>query len=102
MKKYKLGKVCNLNERTISRLDNVEIEYLDTGSITENCIASTQRVLLFDAPSRAQRLVKHHTIIYSLVRPKLGHHGIMDSPSKTLSFRQDLQPLILKMSLRKI
>ena len=101
MKKYKLGKVCNLNERTISRLDNVEIEYLDTGSITENCIASTQRVLLFDAPSRAQRLVKHHTIIYSLVRPKLGHHGIMDSPSNNLVISTGFATIDIKDEFKK-
>lgn len=84
MKKYKLGKVCSLNARTISRIENQEIEYLDTSSISENHIESTQRVWLFDAPSRAQRLVKHNTIIYSLVRPKLRHYGIMGSPSKNL------------------
>ena len=101
MKKYKIGEVCSLNERTISRIEDIEIEYLDTSSITENNIDATQSVSLFDAPSRAQRLVKHHTIIYSLVRPKLEHHGIMDSPPSNLVVSTGFVTLDIKDEFEK-
>ena len=39
---------------------------------------------LSDAPSRAQRKVKHLTIIYSTVRPRLKHHGILHMPPENL------------------
>ena len=101
MKKYKIGEVCSLNEKTISRIEDIEIEYLDTSSITENNIDATQSVSLFDAPSRAQRLVKHHTIIYSLVRPKLEHHGIMDSPPSNLVVSTGFVTLDIKDEFEK-
>ena len=39
---------------------------------------------LADAPSRAQRKVGHLTIIYSTVRPRLKHHGILHMPPENL------------------
>ena len=37
-----------------------------------------------DAPSRAQRKVTNNTIIYSTVRPRLKHYGILFSPKNNL------------------
>jgi len=61
-----------------------EIQYLDTGSITEGVIEGFQYYTLNDAPSRAQRLVKHNDILISLVRPNQKHYGIIKNPSSNL------------------
>jgi restriction endonuclease S subunit len=39
---------------------------------------------LSEAPSRAQRKVKSNTIVYSTVRPRLKHYGILNSPPYNL------------------
>ncbi len=71
-----------MNKSTISNKDSfTEIIYLDTSSITENAIQETCTLSLKDAPSRAQRKVRNNTIIYSTVRPRLKHYGILSSPS---------------------
>ena len=61
-----------------------EIQYLDTGSLTEGTINGFQYYLLDDAPSRAQRLVNHNDILVSLVRPNQKHYGIIKNPSPNL------------------
>ena len=77
--------ICDINLSTISRKDKSKtIEYLDTSSITENVISDTQKLILSEAPSRAQRVVKNDTIIYSLVRPNLKHFGIIQDPPDNL------------------
>lgn len=79
----KIANFCDINRDTISRKTaNVEIEYLDTSSLTENKIQETQSFLLSEAPSRAQRKVKRNTILYSLVRPNLKHYGILPNPAE--------------------
>ena len=84
MKKYKLGDICSFNKNTISRDEDINIEYLETSNLIENKILSIQNVKLSKAPSRAQRKVKHNTILYSTVRPNLKHYGIMKMPSSTM------------------
>lgn len=82
MQIYSIGQIADLNKSTISKKDNfTEIIYLDTSSITENAIQETCTLSLKDAPSRAQRKVRNNTIIYSTVRPRLKHYGILSSPS---------------------
>lgn len=81
MKKFNIGTICNINASSLCQTDSFDvIEYLDTGSITDNVIASTQTLKLSEAPSRAQRKVKNNTIIYSTVRPNLKHYGILSCP----------------------
>ena len=85
LKKYKLGDIADFNKRTLNKSDSIkEIIYLDTSSITENVISDTVTLHVADAPSRAQRKVEHYTIIYSTVRPRLKHYGILKTPSSNL------------------
>lgn len=70
LKKYKLGEIVDFNKETISRQDNLlEIKYLDTSNILDNVIYETPSMKLSEAPSRAQRKVKHLTIIYQSFYP---------------------------------
>ena len=81
----KLGKLCRINDKTLSRKDgNKIIEYLDTSNLTENVISQTQLLTIETAPSRAQRVVKNNTILFSTVRPRLKHYGILMNPSSNL------------------
>lgn len=86
LKKYKLYEIADLNKNSISNSDNTfsEIIYLDTSSITENVISATCVVATHEAPSRAQRRVEKNTILYSTVRPRLKHYGILSSPETNL------------------
>ena len=78
-KEYKLGEIVDVNRQSIGK-DYAfnEIEYLDTGSITENKIEGFQYFNINDAPSRAKRLVQENYIIYSTVRPIQRHYGFME------------------------
>ena len=74
-----IGNIASLNSDCLSSLDNWSCHnYLDTGNITENKIASIQT---FDTqqelPSRAKRKIKPNSIIYSTVRPEQKHYGII-------------------------
>lgn len=85
MTRYKLGDIADLNKRTINKSDSIkEILYLDTSSITENVISDTAVVDINNAPSRAQRRVENNTIVYSTVRPRLKHYGLLRSPQSNL------------------
>lgn len=86
LKKYKLYEIADLNKSSISNSDNTlsEIIYLDTSSITENVTLGTCKMSIHEAPSRAQRRVKKNTILYSTVRPRLKHYGILSSPEANL------------------
>ena len=84
MKKYKLGDICIFNAKTISRTENILIDYLETSNLIKGQITNVQSVCLLDAPSRAQRQVRHHTILYSLVRPNQKHYGILSFPQENL------------------
>ncbi|AJI54076.1 restriction endonuclease subunit S [Francisella philomiragia] len=84
-------KKCNLGYVLSSNLNSIgknypyqKIEYLDTGSITNNKIESFQSFDIKDAPSRAKRLVKHQNIIYSTVRPIQRHFGFIENPQENL------------------
>ena len=85
VKKYKLGEIADFNKENIGSTDKFTvIEYLDTSSITENVISGISVLNISDAPSRAQRKVTNNTIIYSTVRPRLKHYGILFSPKNNL------------------
>ena len=64
------------------------INYLDTGSITENLVSSIQRLTPGEdkIPTRARRKVEHGDIVYSTVRPNQKHYGIIkDIPDNFLA-----------------
>ena len=84
--KIRVGDFCKINARTISKNNTFEAyEYLDTGSITENVVSDSQIFENFDLmPSRARRLVKKNTIIYSMVRPIQKHYGFISEDTNLI------------------
>ena len=80
-----LGNLVSTNDDSIGRNFSFnELEYLDTGSITENKIEGLQNFLVCEAPSRAKRIVKDADIVYSTVRPNQKHYGFISSPKENL------------------
>ena len=85
MKRYKLLDITDFNRANINKSDSfTDIIYLDTGSITENMVSDTAIIHISEAPNRAQRRVAHNTIVYSMVRPRLKHYGILEFPPNNL------------------
>lgn len=84
-KECKLGDVVYSNVASItSDYPFKTIQYLDTGSITCGKIDSLQEISLNEAPSRARRLVKDNSIVYSTVRPIQRHYGYVKNPPENL------------------
>lgn len=84
-KECKLGEVIYSNGSSITAsYSHKTIKYLDTGSITCGKIDSFQEILLSEAPSRAKRLVKDGSIVYSTVRPIQRHYGYIKNPPENL------------------
>ena len=78
----RLGDACVTNASSYSPKEAwTFVNYLDTGNITENRIASIQHIDLSkeELPSRAKRKVTRNSIIYSTVRPNQRHYGIIKS-----------------------
>ncbi len=81
----KLGEVIKINTTTYSeKLSWKYVNYLDTGNITENTIDHLHVIDLNKnkLPSRARRLVKYNSILYSTVRPNQRHYGIIKTQPK--------------------
>ena len=75
-----LGKYIVMNDATYSPREAWPVvNYLDTGSITENRIRAIQRLNLNDEklPSRARRKVEMGDIVFSTVRPNKRHFGLI-------------------------
>lgn len=103
LKKYNLGDIADFNKNSISKSEKIKkIIYLDTSSITENLISDTITLNITEAPSRAQRKVKHHTIIYSTVRPRLKHYGILENPQNNLIVSTGFATIDLKEEYKGI
>ena len=103
LKKYKLGEIAEINQSTLNHKDSIkEILYLDTSSITDNEIFETQRLQIEEAPSRAQRKVKDKTILYSTVRPRLKHHGILSNPPANLIVSTGFATLDVKTQYKNL
>ena len=101
-RKYKLGRIADFNKISIGKNDTFStIEYLDTSSITENVISGTSILNINDAPSRAQRKVTDKTIIYSTVRPRLKHYGILRSPKNNLIVSTGFVTIDIKEEYKK-
>ena len=84
-KVYRINDLCYINKNTVSSKDaKKEILYLDTGSITENVIDSFESYISEEAPSRARRIVKKNSIIFSTVRPNQNHYGILKTIPENL------------------
>jgi Restriction endonuclease S subunits len=81
--KYKtttIGNICKINKSTYSSSENWKfINYLDTGSLTEDKVDGYQYIEIGKdkLPSRARRKVEHNNILYSTVRPNQLHYGIV-------------------------
>lgn len=76
--KVKVCDVADINANNFDFNDKKFVYYLDTGSITSNVVDSYQMLNTNEKiPSRARRAVKENTIVYSSVRPKLCHFGIL-------------------------
>lgn len=82
MKSVKVKDIASFNASRFDFSKHTVIDYLDTGSLTENQIEETTTLNTeMDAiPSRAQRAVKDNTILYSTVRPRQHHYGILKNP----------------------
>lgn len=79
-KRIRLGDVILTNNESYSPKEEWSyVNYLDTGSVTENAIVEIQRIDLNaeKLPSRARRKVKYNSIVYSTVRPNQRHFGII-------------------------
>ena len=77
-----IKEMCDINKKTINKDEHKQIEYLDTGSITQGHISNTEIYNVDMAPSRAQRKVEDLSILYSSVRPRLLHYGILSTPKE--------------------
>ncbi|MCS2935092.1 restriction endonuclease subunit S [Bacteroides faecis] len=77
-----IKEMCDINKKTINKDEHKQIEYLDTGSITQGHISNTEIYSVDMAPSRAQRKVEDLSILYSSVRPRLLHYGILSTPNE--------------------
>ena len=78
-----LGDICVTNKRTYKGDFVSEIEYLDTGCVTNNIIDTPQILnpAIDKIPSRARRAVTEGDIIYSSVRPNQRHYALLFNPS---------------------
>ena len=80
-KLYSIQELCDINKKTFNSKNKSEIiHYLDTSSITDNSITAFVDFAFAEAPSRARRVVKHNSILFSTVRPNLRHLGILKNP----------------------
>ena len=86
-KLIRLGDICVTNKNSCSSRDNWKfVNYLDTGSLTENKITELQYINIETdkIPSRARRKVIKNSILYSTVRPNQLHYGIIKEPVDNL------------------
>lgn len=86
-KLIRLGDICITNKNSYSSKDNWKfVNYLDTGSLTENKITELQYINIETdkIPSRARRKVIKNSILYSTVRPNQLHYGIIKEPVDNL------------------
>lgn len=77
-----LGELCVTNKRTYGAKFVNKIAYLDTGSVTKNCIENFQILdpLIDKIPSRARRAVTEGDILFSSVRPNQKHYAFLFNP----------------------
>jgi type I restriction enzyme S subunit len=79
-KTTRVSDICKTNPNTYSVSEKWSyVNYLDTGSITENSVSEIQHLVIGrdTLPSRARRKVVVDDILYSTVRPNQRHYGIV-------------------------
>lgn len=79
-RKFRLGDGCITNANSYTPKEKWKfVNYLDTGNITDNKIDAIQYIDIGNEklPSRARRKVQENSIIYSTVRPKQRHFGVI-------------------------
>ena len=79
-KTTRVSDICKTNPNTYSVSEKWSyVNYLDTGSITENSVSEIQNLVIGrdTLPSRARRKVVVDDILYSTVRPNQRHYGIV-------------------------
>ncbi|WP_419841124.1 restriction endonuclease subunit S [Candidatus Poriferisodalis sp.] len=82
-----LGECVVMNDDTASPKQlPPRIDYLDTGSITNNRIDKIEQLVAGHdkIPTRARRRVREGDIVYSMVRPNQRHHGMLRGVSDEL------------------
>lgn len=87
MERVKISEVAVINAKSINKnIKFNKIKYLDTGNITDGKIDEIKiyNTEIDNIPSRAKRMVKENTIIYSTVRPRLKHYGILKDVEENL------------------
>lgn len=78
-----LSDIASINPDTYSPKETWKyVNYLDTSSITEGCIAEIQHITPSSEklPSRARRKIAPNDIVFSTVRPNQRHYGIINEP----------------------
>lgn len=78
-----LSEVAVINPDTYSPKEEWKyVNYLDTSSITDGCIAEIQRISpsTEKLPSRARRKIVSNDVVFSTVRPNQRHFGIISEP----------------------
>lgn len=78
-----LSEVAAINPDTYSPKEEWKyVNYLDTSSITDGCIAEIQRISpsTEKLPSRARRKIVSNDVVFSTVRPNQRHFGIISEP----------------------
>lgn len=102
-KAYTIKELCHINNKTLSTQDKERIiQYLDTSSITSNSIEKIEKYAIADAPSRARRIVKENSIIFSTVRPILRHIGIMKGIDRNMIVSTGFAVFDTKMDIANI
>lgn len=86
-REVRLGEIVETNSDSFSNKDNWKyVNYLDTGSITQNTIDTVQKIDLNvdKLPSRAKRKVMLGDVLFSNVRPIQQHYGYLNSVYKNM------------------
>jgi type I restriction enzyme S subunit len=81
----KLEEVARINENKVTKdHPHAEIQYIDISSVTSGRLEGISRYAWAEAPSRAQRLVKHGDTIWSCVRPNRKSYLFIHEPPSDL------------------
>ena len=81
----KIDGLIEINSQSIdASFPFTKIEYIDTSSANEGRLEKVQILDLSEAPSRARRIVKDNSILYSTVRPNLKHFVFIEKSKPNL------------------
>lgn len=80
----KIEQIAELNSSQLSKNYRIdEIDYIDTGSVSNGYINEIKKLKVEKAPSRAKRRVKNNSILYSVVRPIQRHYALLNNPQES-------------------